>query len=46
MKIKISKDDVWLWITYAVMSLSICVLMAEVLSLKSEIKHLKEIKIK
>lgn len=46
MKRKLSTDDVWLWITYAVMALSICVLMVEVLSLKSEIRHLKEIKAK
>jgi hypothetical protein len=43
---KLNKDDLWVWITYGVMSISICVLMYEVITLKDEIKTLKEIKIK
>ena len=43
---KLNKDDMWVWITYGVMSVSICVLMYEVITLKDEIKTLKEIKIK
>jgi hypothetical protein len=39
-------DEVWLWITYGVMSLSICVLMYEVYTLKEEIRTLKQIKLK
>lgn len=46
MKMKMSKDEVWLWITYGFMAISICVLMVEVSLLKTEIKQLKEIKIK
>ena len=43
---KISKDELWVFITYVVMSVSICVLMVEVYQLKEEIKVLKEIRIK
>lgn len=39
-----SKDDLWLWITYGVMALSICVLMYNVSTLKQEIRTLKEIR--
>lgn len=42
----IKKDELWLWIVYGVMSISICFLMYEVVTLKDEIKTLKEIKLK
>ena len=42
----IKKDELWLWIVYGVMSISICFLMYEVTTLKDEIKTLKEIKLK
>ena len=43
---KLNKDEMWLWITYVVMSISICVLMIEAYQLKKEVKALKEIRIK
>ena len=42
----IKRDELWLWIVYGVMAVSICVLMYEVITLKEEIKTLKEIKLK
>lgn len=42
----IKKDELWVWIVYGVMSISICFLMYEVVTLKDEIKTLKEIKLK
>ena len=43
-KFKKTIDDVWLWITYGVMALSICVLMYQVSTLKDQIRTLKEIR--
>jgi hypothetical protein len=43
---KLNKDDMWVFITYIAMSISICVLMYEVYQLKEEVKTLKEIRIK
>lgn len=43
-KVKKTKDDIWLWITYGIMGISICVLMYQVSTLKEEIRTLKEIR--
>jgi hypothetical protein len=46
MKNKINSNEFWLYFTYGFMTVCICFLMYEVVSLKDEVKTLKEIKLK